>query len=64
LALHGFWLRHGPLSVQNVPQILAIRAGIGMVHFVYRARVWKVSDPQVRETIGADLCRKAHSNPS
>ncbi|HWX29708.1 MAG TPA: hypothetical protein VNZ53_20005 [Steroidobacteraceae bacterium] len=56
-------LRNGPLSVRLVPQILAIRAGIGMIHFVYSARVWKLSDPQVRETIGADLFR-AHKIPA
>jgi hypothetical protein len=48
-------LRNGPLSVQVVPQIIAIRAGVGMIHFVYSARVWRLSDPQVRETIGPDL---------
>ena len=48
-------LRNGPLSVQVVPQILAIRAGVGMIHFVYSARVWKLSDPQVRAAIGASL---------
>ena len=57
LAIGAAWLllRNGPLSVNSVPQILAIRAGIGMIHFVYSARVWKLSDPQVRSTIGADL---------
>ena len=54
-------LRNGPLSVQAMPQILAIRAGIGMIHFVYSARVWKLSDPQVRATIGQDLFRGAQS---
>jgi len=53
-------LRNGPLSVQHVPQIIAIRAAIGMIHFVYSARVWKLSDPQVCEAIGGDFFRKAH----
>jgi hypothetical protein len=48
-------LRNGPLSVHLVPQILAIRAGIGMIHFVYSARIWKFSDPQVRAAIGRDV---------
>jgi hypothetical protein len=42
--LAGFlWLvlRQGPLSVHVVSQILAIRSGMGMVHFVYSARIWK-----------------------
>jgi len=55
LGLAWLVLRNGPLSVQSVPQILAFRAGIGMVHFVYSARVWKLSDPQVRAAIGRDL---------
>jgi hypothetical protein len=61
LAIGAIWLvlRNGPLSAQVVPQILAIRAGIGMIHFVYSARVWKLSDPQVRATIGANLFREA-----
>jgi hypothetical protein len=62
LAIGVAWLllRNGPLSVQHAPQILAIRAAIGMIHFVYSARVWKFSDPRVRETIGADFFRKPH----
>jgi len=48
-------LRNGPLSVRLVPQIIVIRAGIGMVHFIYSARIWQFSDPQVRATIGRDL---------
>jgi hypothetical protein len=49
-------LRNGPLSVRLVPQIIVIRAGIGMVHFIYSgARIWKFSDPQVRATIGRNL---------
>lgn len=55
LGVIWFLLRQGPLSVHVVPQILAIRAGIGMIHFVYSARVWKLSDPQVRAAIGKDL---------
>jgi hypothetical protein len=29
--------------------------GLGIVHFLYSRWVWKLSDPQVRATIGADL---------
>ena len=58
IGLAWLLLRNGPLSVNVVPQIIAIRAGIGMVHFVYSARVWKLSDPQVRTTIGGDLDRR------
>jgi hypothetical protein len=50
LAIGVTWLllRNGPLSVRLVPQIIAIRMGIGMVHFIYSARIWKLSDPQIR----------------
>jgi hypothetical protein len=59
LAVGVVWLvlRNGPLSVQLVPQILVIRAGIGMVHFVYSARIWKLSDRKVRAVIGKHICR-------
>jgi hypothetical protein len=52
-------LRNGPLSTQTVPEIIAIRAAIGMIHFVYSARVWKLSDPQVRAAIGRYLFARA-----
>lgn len=61
LALGVAWvlLRNGPWTVHNFPQILALRAGMGMAHFVYSARVWKFSDPRVRTTIGRDLFARA-----
>jgi hypothetical protein len=53
LAIGVAWLlaRQGPLSVHLVPQIIVIRYGIGMVHFIYSARIWKINDPQVRQTM-------------
>ena len=48
-------LRNGPLSARLVPQIVLIRYGIGMVHFIYSARIWKFSDPQVRQTMNRCL---------
>jgi hypothetical protein len=54
-------LRNGPLSVRLVPQILTIRAGIGMIHFIYSARIWRLSDPQVRAIIGGDIFLPRHS---
>jgi hypothetical protein len=50
LAIGVAWLllRNGPLSARLVPQIIAIRMGIGMVHFIYSARIWKLCDPQIR----------------
>jgi hypothetical protein len=47
-------LRNGPLSVQLVPQIIVIRAGIGMIHFIYSARIWRLRDPRMRAIIGRD----------
>ncbi len=57
LAIGVAWLllRNGPLSARVVPQIIAIRYGIGMIHFIYSARIWKLSDPQIRAAIGRDL---------
>jgi hypothetical protein len=51
LAVGAAWLiaRQGPLSVRLVPQIVVLRYGIGMVHFIYSARIWK-SDAR---TLGA-----------
>jgi hypothetical protein len=46
-------LRQGPLSVQAFPQIIRVRDGLGMWHFIYSSRVWKLSDPEVRAAIGA-----------
>ena len=45
-------LRNGPLSTQVVPQIIVLRAGLGMVHFIYSARVWRLSDPPIRAAMG------------
>jgi hypothetical protein len=61
LAIGAGWflLRQGPLSVRVLPQIVQIRYGIGIVHFIYSARIWKMSDPQVRATIGS-----FHTEPS
>jgi hypothetical protein len=57
LAVGVAWLllRNGPLSVRLVPQILVIRSGIGMVHFIYSARIWKLSDPQIRAVVGVSI---------
>ena len=61
LAVGVAWLllRNGPLSVRLVPQILVIRSGIGMVHFIYSARIWKLSDPQIRAVVGVRSLRLA-----
>jgi hypothetical protein len=50
-----FLLRNGPLSAHVVPQIVRIRSGMSMIHFIYSARIWKLSDPQIRAAIGRDL---------
>jgi hypothetical protein len=38
-----------------IPWVLKARLGAGIMHFLYSRWVWKLSDPQVRETIGRDL---------
>lgn len=40
---------------------VGFRLGLGLVHFLYDRWVWKLSDPQVRATIGADLFRAPQS---
>jgi len=58
LALGAVWLglsSRGLLSDQTVQVLVRLRAAVGFIHFVYSARIWKLSDPQVRETIGEEL---------
>ena len=52
---HGFHRRSDAL--------MQFAMGLGFVHFLYSRWVWQFSDPQVRETIGADLFREAHGIP-
>jgi hypothetical protein len=37
--------RQGPLSVHVLPQILVLRCGIGAIHFIYSARIWRQPTP-------------------
>jgi hypothetical protein len=37
------------------PLIIKARWGVGIAHFLYSRWIWKLSDPQVRATIGQDL---------
>jgi hypothetical protein len=56
-----FWKVGGRLSwnlremMQLTMTALGFRLGIGMVHFCYDRWLWKLSDLQVRATIGRDL---------
>jgi hypothetical protein len=43
---------HGNL-IRVVPVIVCARIGFGFVHFLYDGWIWKLSDPQVRATIGS-----------
>lgn len=52
-----WWIR------ATIPAV-SLRLGLGFVHFLYDRWLWKLSDPQVRETIGADCFRKAHGIPA
>jgi hypothetical protein len=53
LAFGVAWLllRRGPLSASVLPQIIAVRAGLGMAHIMYSSWIWKLSDPQVRQAM-------------
>jgi hypothetical protein len=57
LAIGVVWLllRNGPLSAWLVPQILVVRMGLGICHFIDSARIWRLSDLQVRATIRGAL---------
>jgi hypothetical protein len=54
-----------PTSVGNmirvVPVVICARIGLGFVHFLYDRWIWKLSDPQVRATIGQDLFPRSRS---
>jgi hypothetical protein len=39
---------------------VGFRLGLGFVHFLYDRWIWRLSDPQVRETIGRDLIPEAY----
>jgi hypothetical protein len=55
LLLGVLWLvlRQGPLSVANVQAEILVRVlnGIGMIHFIYSARIWRLSDPRIRSIV-------------
>ena len=48
-------LRQGPLSVKVFPQIVMLRNGLGMVHFIYSARIWKMRDLTIRAFVNRRL---------
>jgi hypothetical protein len=43
------------IATVAVPWIIHARWGFGIAHFLYSRWIWKLSDPQVRATIGQDL---------
>lgn len=51
-AAYGFYLLPPGLLLMLV---IGVRATVGFGHFLYDRWVWKLSDPTVRATIGADL---------
>ena len=58
----GFlWMIPTPngMLIKVIPVVICARLGLGFVHFLYSRWVWKLSDPEVRETIGANLFPKA-----
>lgn len=54
----GFlWLvpRVDHIATHNWPLVIKARWGVGFVHFLYSAWIWKLSDPQIKAVIGRDL---------
>jgi hypothetical protein len=47
--------RSDHIATMFVPWIIQARWGVGIAHFLYSRWIWKLSDPQVRATIGKDL---------
>jgi hypothetical protein len=43
------------IATMAVTWIIKARWGVGIAHFLYSRWVWKLSDPQVRVTIGKDI---------
>lgn len=39
---------------------VGFRLGLGFVHFLYDRWIYKLSNPQVRATIGRDIFRRSH----
>jgi hypothetical protein len=52
---NGQWNWNLRLMMRLSLGVVCLRLGIGFVHFLYDRWVWKLSDPQVRATIGQDL---------
>jgi hypothetical protein len=43
------------IATMMIPWVLQARWGVGIAHFLYSRWIWRLSDPQVRATIGRDL---------
>jgi hypothetical protein len=43
------------MMIRVIPLVICSRLWLGFVHFLYSRWVWKLSDPDVRATIGQDL---------
>jgi hypothetical protein len=56
----GFWLMFcAPgFALRVTMTAVGLRIGLGFVHFLYDRWIWKLSDPQVRVTIGRDLFKQ------
>jgi hypothetical protein len=51
------------VSPQMAVLALGLRAGLGIWHFLQDRWVWKLSDPEVRATIGRDLLKQREAAP-
>jgi hypothetical protein len=43
------------IATMFIPWVIQARWGVGIAHFLYSRWIWKLSDPQVRATIGKEL---------
>ena len=43
------------IATLALPLVIKARWGVGIVHFLYSAWVWKLSDPQIRAAIGGSI---------
>jgi hypothetical protein len=51
------------MMIRVIPLVICLRLFLGFTHFLYSRWVWKLSDLQVRATIGRDLLKQGDAAP-
>ena len=59
----ALFVRGWEIPTQVAAAAIAFRLALGTVHFLYDRWVWKLSDPQVRATIGENLLKQREAAP-